>query len=264
MRLRLQPLALLTPPLTLCACMGTDTGNASQGEDLSPITLQLTTAALSAKADGAAERVGPQRVESGDAALTLTGGALSLAQLELQFAPGVTCSSLDADALAALDSEGWSCAGGNIKATGGFAVDLFSGESTPPLPRLPAGDYKLMDLRLAPADAADGVTLSVTGDLSSAGGAAVPFSLSLTRFTEDVRFKRLEPGALLRVEEGAPLSLLLNASVWFEGVDVGACVAAGDVEPNEEGVLALERGAGLCQSVVTTLRRNIRGSGEVR
>ncbi len=259
MSLLLHPLTLLTSPLALCACMGTDTGNASQGDDLSAITLQLTTSALAAKADGAAERVGPQRVESGDAALIFRGGALSLKQLELQLAPGVNCSDLAPAAVEDLTAEGWRCSGGKITSTGSFRVDLFRGEGAPPLPRLPEGDYKFVDLRLAPAD---GVTLSVMGELSH-GGAAVPFSLALS-FTEDARFEPLERGGLLRVEGGAPLSLFLNASEWFEGVDVGACVAAGDLEPNAEGVIALERGAGLCHEIVTTLRHNIKASGEAR
>jgi hypothetical protein len=111
------------------------------------------------------------------------------------------------------------------------------------------------------------VTLAVAGELrvteGEAQGEASPFTLSLD-FTADARFTPAEPRALLRVEAGEPLALFLDVSRWFEGVDIGACVSAGDITPDDAGVLVIERARSRCQGIMTTVRDNIRGSGRVR
>jgi len=239
--------------------MGTDTGNAQEGDELSPLSLQITSSALAAKEDSSRARGAAPRAVSGDATLTFTSGAVSLEFIELQLAPSVTCEGLAPEARAALDAEGWRCAGGKVQAAGPFRVDLLSGEGAPALPALPAGDYKLVDLRLAPAD---GVTLSATGELARPGAAPASFALSL-RFTEDARFKKPD-GALLRLEAGAPLALFLDVATWFEGVDVGACAAAGELEEEALGVIALGRGRGRCQRLTEVVRHNIKESGRTR
>jgi hypothetical protein len=283
-------LLLISAPLSVYGCMGTDTGNARQGDDLSPLSLQITSSALTAEPPqgeplespaGSAEEAPAtataqqaqqdqqahqdhqahqvHRVTSGDAALTFTRGAASVAEVELQLAPGVTCEGLSAEGRAALTGGGWRCEGGHIKAEGPFLVDLITGVGAPPLPSVPAGDYKLVDLRLAPTE---GVTLSVGGELSLAGGEAAPFSLTLD-LNEDARFESADPSTLLSLEAGEPLALFLDVARWFEGVDVGACVSAADITADEAGVLVIDRARGRCQQITTVVRQNIKGSGRV-
>ena len=82
--------------------MGTDTGNAQEGDELSPLSLQITSSALAAKEDSSRARGAAPRAVSGDATLTFTSGAVSLEFIELQLAPSVTCEGLAPEARAAL------------------------------------------------------------------------------------------------------------------------------------------------------------------
>ena len=253
--------ALALAPVVV-ACSGLETGN---GHD-APILIAALTAA----------DVHP--VDQGGAVFALTTARASVERIDVDLPDGASCVGL----AGLLDGSGGNdsaphtsvCTGGGgtVRLNGPWVVDLLTGAATPAIPAVsvPAGSYRRVDVRFAPADPKDGVvaeadpladqTLLATGTASLAGNAQ-PFQLALD-FHEDARFESTS-GLALVLDQTADVLLELDPSAWFASLPLAQCAADGDLDV-VDGVLLLLDGQGACSDIENAIKDAIKASGELR
>lgn len=159
-----------------------------------------------------------------------------------------------------------------ISIDGPFLIDLMTGISTPVISEftIEAGLYKRIDVRLDDSKASDGLvdssdalfenTLVVSGNFDYDNVLGRSYSIVL-KFNEDVRFE--EPGGIL-IDEETLNNVVINLLVdeWLEGIDITACLDAGDLTLDNQGNLLIDgsSGGGGCQDIEGIIKSNIKNN----
>ncbi len=146
-----------------------------------------------------------------------------------------------------------------IKITGPFDFDLFTGISTPPLDNvtLPSGIYKEVHLR--------GSSVSADGTFLDQENVNHKLHLAID-INEEVN---MEDSAGMEVAENSVSSILLKLDVdkWFVGIDLANCIASGGlVIDSGTDTLTIDGSivaSGECKDVLEQIKENIRQSFDV-
>ncbi|HKX13504.1 MAG TPA: hypothetical protein VJP40_10150 [bacterium] len=144
---------------------------------------------------------------------------------------------------------------------GPFVADLILGTTTPPMTDLliPAGTYTRIDVRIEDNPALDGFALVAAGTFEYQGELH-ELRLAL-RFHEDIRFKD-RAGITLEETAANDIVMALDATAWFQGIDLAACLDSGELQFEADGSLAItESLGGACNGIEKRIRDNIEASG---
>jgi hypothetical protein len=160
-----------------------------------------------------------------------------------------------------------------IVVEGPFVVDMIAGTSTPSLTNflIPAGLYTRIDIKLHKAE--DGETLPADDPLNGHSlvatgtfeyqGELHTLHLRL-KFTEEIRFK--DPAGIEVAETGAnDVVVSLDETTWFRGINLVACLDAGDLTLAADGSLTIDDNSGEngCGEIENIIKDNIEASGNV-
>jgi hypothetical protein len=233
------------------ACAGSETGNGRKDGDPQEVWFQL----------GLDERpvASPLTLRDGGSAsyhIEVAAGVVS--RLVIHLDPG----DCKADGV-------WHCGTngdeGTVKVDGPFAVNLLGGSLVPQV--LTPNGLSPDEIRSFSAKwgGGDEPTLDVRGTVLLDGETeARPFGLILD-FEATTRFVVGGPAsgeAAAEIgEDDASWRLALDASSWFEGVDLTACVEDGLVPTDAEGVLRLENASRWCRTLPAGIATGFRLDG---
>ncbi len=198
-----------------------------------------------------------QMSDDGGTVYALDSGTLRLRHIELDLPDGERCADV-ADSLV-----GAECDDGDsddkIRIAGPFTVDLVTGTSMPSLADVvvPAGNYARVDFRVedGPDDSAFAVAAAFEHD-----GEALSLALTLD-FNEDIR---IEAPAGVSIDADSDLIAEFVIDNWLAGVDIGACIAEGDVGREGDVVFVDDSStSGSCSDIEDTIKRNMKLSGQL-
>lgn len=157
---------------------------------------------------------------------------------------------------------------------GPFVADLILGTTTPDLTDIliPSGVYTRIDVELGEADDSDGNlesgdplighTLVAHGRFTYEGQRR-DLTIRL-KFHEEIRFRH--PDGIEISEDGAnDVVVTLDASTWFDGINLSACLDLEGLILNEDGSLVIdeEAGRGECDGIENIIRENIEASARI-
>lgn len=145
---------------------------------------------------------------------------------------------------------------GEIEIKGNYLFDLLTGQSTPALPEieLPVGKYTHVEISIEEDDATE-VTFEVEGVYHSV--VDVPFKLAL-EFDQEIVFENPQGLSVSSAKINAIVAEL-DATQWFESVDIEACL--NDAQAlYVDGVLVIDE-ENQCKGMKDQIKQNIKNSG---
>ncbi|MDD9945234.1 MAG: hypothetical protein OXU20_29595 [Myxococcales bacterium] len=249
--------------LSLVAACGSDGDPAADGGAVVTMRMALTA---SEPPEGSAPGAVAFEDEAGTP-FTIESAQAYVRHIQLDLPAGQSCAEQD---LAFQDPV--SCEKDKIEISGPFLVDLIEGTSQPSLAalRIPAGDYRRIDVRFDDADPDEGLvgdaqtladhTMHAIGDLEH-DGSDMTFEL-LLKFNEDARFEAPE-GIVLGEGEAREALLMLDVSKWFQALPVTDCMTEGDLTI-EDGTLLIDDERSQCSAIENTLKDTIKNSGQLQ
>ena len=222
------------------------------------------TVALELRATTGADTIDPGSLtmaDNGDVEYALQAASLHLRNIEIDLPDGLECGDI-AEALsgpatcetaeAANDED-------KIVIDGPFDVDLVGGKAEPSIEsvRIPVGDYKRIDFRVE--DNADDVSFAVRAAFRHEDQ-DLTLDLSLD-FNEDIRIEA-EQGVSVTEETDLIAEFVIDS--WLAGVDIGSCIADGDVVMDGTTVVVDESStSGSCSDIEDTIKNNMKNSGQL-
>lgn len=264
---------LLTSSLALLQCLPERVaGGAGAGNPPSPpAEVALSVVAVS-KPEARAKRAAPgtasaapgtgdglAAADSAGSLIFLDSIRLSAGRIGIELPSNRSCE----------DAPSFDCADHEISLKGPFAMDLVSGKSLPALAlmKLPEGVYRHVELEPLPRPGDSGSSapgpagnFAVRGRVIPAGRASMEFRLELD-LEDGIDF--IDSAGI--IAEGDSLSrmlLALRVDVWFEGVDLAACLESGEARRDSAGVLGIG-GDLACGGMGRRMGENIDRSGEL-
>lgn len=155
---------------------------------------------------------------------------------------------------------------------GPFIADLINGTSTPSLTTLliPSGLYTRIDVRIDEADEGEGLLTAGDPLLGRSLYARGSFDYQGTshelrirlKFSEDIRFEN--KAGIEVLETGAnDVVLSLDENAWFKGINLVACLDAGDLTLESDGSLVIDEDTGEdeCGDLENRIKENVEASG---
>lgn len=201
--------------------------------------------------------------DDGAKPFTLTAAQIHLRDIELDLADG------DCD-----DVEGASCSDQSVKIQGPFVVDLLTGVTTPSLAdvRVPAGIYKRIDFRIDDARVEQGLVDAASPLANRSMVASASFQQDgktmsldlLLRFNEDIRVE--DPAGIDVSGDAAALLTKFDAGLWLDGLDIGDCLARGELTATATGVRLDDNassGTGGCSDIENVIKHNIKNAAQI-